>query len=202
MAQIQDGKLIHAKVTLRIVSGIEKGPMSIVRAIVVHQTGGATAESTFTAYENGGNGAHFLISKDGRIYQTARVSQQCHHVGKLKSRCLETKTCDAVEAKAIDGILHQKGKSYSQRVRELHQHELEKAYPSRYPSNEDSIGIELVGRVDPKTKRYEPTTSLQDTSLKWLRMELQEHLMLASSEMFRHPEVSYKQPTEAESARW
>ena len=42
------------------------------------------------AYNSGGNGAHFLIGKDGHIYQTANLLQTCYHVGKLiKSKCLE-----------------------------------------------------------------------------------------------------------------
>lgn len=48
--------------------------MTHVYGIVVHQTGAATAKSTLASYRNpGANGAHFLIDKNGHIYQTGSV---------------------------------------------------------------------------------------------------------------------------------
>src|SRR5690606_8060251 len=52
----------------------------VVNGIVVHQTGGSTAQSTFNSYRNSTTGAHFLVEKDGKIYQTAslhKASQPC-----------------------------------------------------------------------------------------------------------------------------
>src|ERR1035437_8490823 len=50
--------------------------------------GGANAQSALSSYNNpSANGTHFLIDKDGTIYQTASVFQQTWHVGKLRSRC-------------------------------------------------------------------------------------------------------------------
>lgn len=48
----------------------EHGALQRIRAIVVHQTDSGSAQATFNAYAAGGNGAHFLIAKDGRIVQT------------------------------------------------------------------------------------------------------------------------------------
>ena len=90
MGKIQDGKLKDPKVKLKMFATIERGLLKKVAAIVVHQTGAATAESTFQSYKGPANGAHFLIDKDGTIYQTARLTQRTFHVGKIKSRCLET----------------------------------------------------------------------------------------------------------------
>lgn len=58
------GKLVHSKVTDKVNPKIEKGALSTVHAIVVHQTGAATAASSFASYEAGENGAHFLIDTD------------------------------------------------------------------------------------------------------------------------------------------
>jgi N-acetyl-anhydromuramyl-L-alanine amidase AmpD len=199
---IKDGKLVSDKVIDKINSKIEKGGMSVVNAIVVHQTGSSTAESTLNGYKTGGNGAHFLIGKDGTIYQTARMDKQCWHVGKIPSKCYNMKTCSEEELKSITAILFKKGESYSVRVKNLHDHEEAKSYPDRFPMNSDSIGIELVGSFLTKKKEYETVTDAQNTSLAWLVGELQRHLSLDADDVYRHPDVSYKQASEAKSASW
>ena len=67
----KDGMLIDAKITLKRYTSIEHGNLSAVKAVVVHQTDAPTAQHTFNGYNAGGNGAHFLIAKNGDIYQTA-----------------------------------------------------------------------------------------------------------------------------------
>ncbi|MCQ8104377.1 N-acetylmuramoyl-L-alanine amidase [Methylomonas sp. SURF-2] len=109
------GKLVHKNVTDKVNSAIEKGALSVVHAIVVHQTGAATAGSSFSSYDSGNNGAHFLIDKDGTIYQTARIDQKCWHVGNIRSRCQEMKSCTADELKELNALLFKKGESYSAR---------------------------------------------------------------------------------------
>ena len=83
-----------------------------------------------------------------------------------------------------------------------HKSESSKTWPNRYPGNEDSIGIELVGKFDAATKTYETVTSEQNGSLRWLVGELSITLKLLATEVFRHPTVSYKEPTEALSEKW
>src|SRR5262249_48567523 len=70
---LSNGRLISSRVTDKITASIEKGTLPRVNGIVVHQTGGATAQSALANYNRGAEGAHFLIDKDGTIYQTARV---------------------------------------------------------------------------------------------------------------------------------
>jgi hypothetical protein len=101
-----------------------------------------------SSYSGGVNGVHFLIDKDGIILQTARINQKCWHVGNIKSCCSELKTCSAEDLKEINSILFKKGESYELRVRNLSQHEAKKTYPQRYPTNDDALGVELVGRFD------------------------------------------------------
>lgn len=44
------------------------------------------------------------------------------------------------------------------RVGKLHDHEAAKAYPDRFPLNEDSLGIEIVGSVDAAAQSYASVT--------------------------------------------
>jgi N-acetyl-anhydromuramyl-L-alanine amidase AmpD len=77
-----------------------------------------------------------------------------------------------------------------------------KPWPSRYPSNNDSIGIEIVGGFNSKINAYDTVNERQNTSLKWLISELTITLKISATEVFRHPTVSYKQPSEAATAKW
>jgi N-acetyl-anhydromuramyl-L-alanine amidase AmpD len=200
MASIINGVLIHPKVCKKTFAKLEKGPLKVINAIIVHQTGAENAAQTFNSYIKGETGAHFLIEKSGTIYQTARVTQKTYHVGKIKSRCYEAHVCTPAETENIKSMLFQKGKSYSERVNNLHKHEAAKPFPDRYPTNEDSIGIELVGKFDTRTGKYETVTDAQNASLRWLIKELATALNLKTTEVHSHPAVSYKQPSEAETA--
>lgn len=174
--------------------------MRTVKGIIVHQTGGPTAQSTLDSYKNtSANGAHFLIGRDGTIYQTASLFKKTWHIGKLKARCVLENTCNPAEIKAL--------KRFNPTAE--HKREMAKKTPARYPSNDDSIGVELVGEALPKgnklpesKKAYQSVTDEQNSSLKWLISELSLTLGVSMSEIFRHPDVSRKNPTEASTARW
>lgn len=176
---------------------IGHGDLRSITGIIVHQTDSPTAEATFNAYKSGGNGAHFLIDKDGTVYQTLPIKKKAHHVGWLKSRCLAEHTCNPAELAALKG---------KRPGREIGQIELQKTSPRRYPSNNDSIGIEIVGQATSKAghkeKVFESLTDRQQESLKWLVEELLGTLKVSVNEVFRHPAVSWKNETEAASARW
>ncbi len=187
MLLITNGQIIDPKITAKIQPLIEKGSMPAVHGIIVHQTGGANAASAFSSYANGQSGAHLLIDKDGTMYQTARLNKSTWHIGKLQSRCVAELKCAKPKVWDPSGT---------------HKAELAKAWPLRYPSNADSIGIEIVGLFDAAKNQYESVTAQQNASLAWLVSELQIALQLQTSEVFRHPQVSYKQPSEASSAKW
>lgn len=192
------GHVLDPRVKLAISPQIERSAMTHVRGIIVHQTGGATAGSTLNSYARPNNGAHFLIDKDGTIYQTASVLKQTWHVGKLRARCLAESRCAPTEATELLKM------SATPRNR----HEMKKSVPDRYPSNVDSIGIELVGQAfplhepDADQRTYEPVTLQQNASLKWLVQALSMQLGVPISEVFRHPAVSQKNATEAATASW
>lgn len=130
----KQGHVEAERVKVKIFPAIERGPMNVVYGIVVHQTHAATASSTFHSYgKKGANGAHFLIDKDGTIYQTASLYKVANHVGRIKSRCVLTKQCPPTELKKLSRL----GSIPT------HRHEIKKAWPERFPSNFDSIGIDL-----------------------------------------------------------
>ncbi|WP_080422256.1 N-acetylmuramoyl-L-alanine amidase [Burkholderia ubonensis] len=199
----KQGHVDAERIQVNIFSEIERSPMSKVNGIVVHQTDSPTAESTFNSYrKKGANGAHFLIDKDGTIYQTASLLKRTNHIGKLKSRCIITHECPTAELKIATGMANKYTK--------LSIHEHKKIWPNRYPSNNDSIGIELVGEThdkdipgtNRKEKVYESVTEKQNSSLQWLIKELTETLYISPHEIYRHPQLSYKTPTEAATAKW
>jgi N-acetylmuramoyl-L-alanine amidase len=140
-------------------------------------------------------------------------------VGKLNSRCIAQKTCNAAELAAIQQV--QKTKGFSARASLTNKIEMRKVVPARYPSNEDSIGIEIVGRcILPKQYNkpglsrqrledlrarygvFEQVTPAQNTSLQWLVDQLQVALTLSTAEVWRHPVASQKNSTEASTAKW
>lgn len=193
------GVVSNSRILNAISPHIEHGEMPVVQGIIVHQTDSSTAQSSLSSYGNPkSNGAHFLIDKDGTIYQTASVYKSTWHVGKLRSRCLAEMTCSPAELK-----LAQKWDPQG-----THKREKLKSVPDRYPSNDDSIGIEIVGRSYPPTDDksgenvFESLTEEQTESLKWLVSEIRETLNVPLAETYRHPEVSYKNKTEAQSASW
>ncbi|WP_133512212.1 peptidoglycan recognition protein family protein [Candidatus Thiosymbion oneisti] len=194
----KNGMLISPKVTLWRYPHIEHGSLRVVHGIIIHQTDSPNVRSTFNAYGKGGNGAHFLIAKDGVIYQTASLSKRCYHVGRrIKSKCLEINKNQCKDKK----LAKLKAYSWSKRLVAIDKHERQKNYPDRFPINSDSIGIELVGmHINDKT--YEPVTACQNMSLQWLIGELYTHFGLDKSDIYRHPAVSYKNPGEAASAKW
>ncbi len=202
MSKLVNGVLISEEITQKIFSSIEKGRLIKINAVIIHQTGAATAQHTFNSYEKGGNGAHFLIDKEGVIYQTAHLTKKTHHIGKIRSKCFESGHCSKEELKKATDILYEKGKSYPLRTLNLHKSEKKKTYPTRYPTNDDSIGIEIVGSFNKAKKEYKAISKVQNSSLKWLIGQLHSHYAITSLDVYRHPEVSYKQASEASSATW
>jgi hypothetical protein len=133
------------------------------------------------------------------VYQTASLQKKTWHVGKLKARCLLEKRCSPTELVALS--------KYNPKAENTR--EQAKSYPARFPSNEDGIGTELVGQALPlgnsvpgDQETYEAVTSDQNASLKWLIVELTATLSVPLTEVFRHPDVSRKNASEAQTASW
>jgi len=193
-----DGMIIvEPKVQQRRFAGIEQGRISDVNGIIVHQTYSRTVP--FGSYSQpGANGSHFVVDKDGTIYQTASLYQRVNHVGPIKARCVLEASCTADEYKNF--------KTMS--AKNIGLYERDKPYPQRFPSNQDSIGIELVGWADddPANKNgekiYEQVTDAQNASLQWIIDHLRDTIGKPLVEIRRHPDVARKTPSEASSAVW
>ncbi|MEJ5174574.1 MULTISPECIES: peptidoglycan recognition protein family protein [Erwinia] len=194
----KNGLVDATRISVKRFRTIERGDMDQVNGIVVHQTGGSTAESAFNSYQSAGaNGAHFLIDKEGKIYQTASLFKVTNHVGNIRSRCYMEKKCTPSEISTIRPFLN--------KYKKLSHLEQKKSYPERYPANFDSLGIEVVGKPvsgEGENAIYETVNDAQNSALKWLVYELSDTLKISMSEVFRHPEVSYKVKTEAGTAKW
>jgi hypothetical protein len=199
---IKDGQILDGRVKLNLFANLEHGDLSKVNALVLHQTDSNNAKGTLEGYKSTTIGAHFLIDKDGTIYQTARLNKKCFHVGLLQARCYNADNCSPEEQAAIKTIQGIKGAK--NRIVALNKHESGKEYPNRYPGNSDSIGIEVVGKATGKAGKevYEDPTPAQDSSVKWLVAELLTVFRLQISDVYRHPTLSYKNPTEAQHVTW
>lgn len=194
---IKDGFIVDPRVVDKRVAALEHGAMTRVDAIVLHQTDSSTMNLDHAKTD--GIGAHFYIEKDGTIYQTARLDQSVYSVGKIRSRCDDSRTCSKEEKTAIDTLMNSSA-SYGAKVKALNTREQAKAYPDRYPTNGDSVAIEVVGKFDPKTKLFERPTAEQTESLKWLTQALGRHYGLdLQTDVYRHSDISYKQADEAKS---
>ena len=150
------GHVQHERVLLKTAAGretispkIERMEMPKVNGLIIHQTQSPSVNSTLNSYaQDKANGAHFLIDKDGTIYQTASLNQTTNHVGPLRSRCAQEKSCSPEETK-----LNQKHDPRGEAQRER-----EKQAGDRFPSNSDSIGIELAGMAY-KAKNHQETSN-------------------------------------------
>ncbi|BCQ42310.1 hypothetical protein ERHA54_49130 (plasmid) [Erwinia rhapontici] len=198
----KNGLVDATRISVKRFRTIERGDMDKVNGIVVHQTYSKTADSTFNSYQNkDATGAHFLIDKEGVIYQTASLYKMTWHVGLMQSKCYLSKKCEETDLKTMTS-LERTPRSY----KKISDIEKEKSFPNRFPANTDSIGIEIVGmayKVDGhKEDVYEEVNDKQNSSLKWLVAELIETLSVSRAEIYRHPEIARKNSTEASTAIW
>ncbi len=198
MTTVTNGIIVDKRIIAKRFNSIEHGNISKVKSIVLHRTAGSSATSSLNGYASGQKtGAHFLIANDGTIYQTASLEQLCWHVGILYSRCKDEKSCDPKELITVNSLLHQKGFSFSKRVKNVSHHELGKTYPLRYPSNNDSIGIEVVGRYNHATNIFERPTNKQFESLKWLvKILLKEFSLVLNNDVYAHGVIARKKKAE------
>lgn len=197
--QIIDGMIHGSKVLHNRYPNLEHEKLSIINGIVLHQTNSASAFPTLLAYYWRSVGAHFLIAPGGLIYQTARIDRVCHHVGAIKSKCVQTYTCTPDHTKTIKNIM---ASSLSRKEMDIAVHKLEMHKPAslRYPSNSDSLGIEVVGVS--KDGEYTAPTAAQNTASVWLIGALLEHLSLKRTSVYRHPEIATKLASEAEKVKY
>lgn len=170
--------------------------LSAKHGIVLHRTASSTATSacnTFAQNKKGNRiGAHYVVDKDGTIYQTASLDKRLEHVGSVKPRCRDQGTCTPEELKKYNGleggkIRPSKGKKA---VDAISDDEKRKAYPDRYPTNDDSVGIEIVGRYN--KGGWEAPTPEQRESVAALVKSLQSRYGLSDQDVFPHSDIAWK----------
>src|SRR5690606_31251339 len=98
------------------------------------------------------------------------------HVGPIRSRCFVEGNCPADETKKIATYGPRQG----------HNHEKGKAYPERYPINEDSVGIEVVAMYHEDTKTWDEPTAEQAESIKNLVKILKNAYSLEDADVYAH----------------
>ncbi len=192
--KVVDGMIHGTRVLHHRYSNLEHGELFSVNGIILHQTNSRSAFPTLLAYYWRSVGAHFLIAPGGMIYQTARIDRVCHHVGVIKSLCNETMTCSPDYSKKLAEIFAGHGSIDEKRLA-VHQLEMKKPADLRYPSNVNSIGIEVAGVSEEGA--YTAPTAAQNASSIWLVHALLNHLRLKRTAVYRHPAIAFKLETEA-----
>jgi hypothetical protein len=183
-------RLPGVPVVVRPTPALEQGDLPKVEAIVLHRTSGANLQGALKEGESTREGTHYYVDKDGTVYQTVSLDNHTAHVGKIKSRCIqEPGSCTPKEtrdARTPRGIPN------------LNTYEQNQTYPRRYPTNEDSIGIEVVANYDKATNTFEAPTEAQRQSIMRLVEALKTEYGLDASDIYQHDKISYK--TDGEGA--
>ena len=181
----EQGYVQNAGFVFKPIRALEHGALQGPRAIVLHRTVSSTARSSLNAFARG-IGTHFLVDKDGTIYQTASLIQKTYHVGPIRSRCFEEGTCDAAEQSAVESLARR------QAYREMHNREKAKPYPDRFPMNEDSVGIEVVAMYTEATRQWDPPTPGQSEAISLLARILKTQYSLTDADIYEHDRISRK----------
>lgn len=202
------------RVEVRRFTNLERGTRQQTNAIVLHMTGG-TAAGTLAAYARRDVGAHYLITKEGKIIQTASLEQETAHVGTPRPKGYVPTAAGG--NRRVDGDLTPASRrvlddmqagsiSFGEGVRRLARLEASKPYgndrrdeSTRGPINRDSIGIEFEARVG-ADGNYEALTPQQIAAGRVLVEYLQQRYGLEDADVYEHPDVSYKQYSEARGA--
>lgn len=193
-----DGFLTDPGMTRTPISRIEHAAMPHVNGIVLHRTDSSTADGTLATWRSreAGTGAHFLIDHDGTIHQTVRVDRQAWHVGAIRSRAEVDGTITPEDQRELVAARNGQAEWRGTAVRAVSRLESTRPYPERYPTNADSIGIEVVGRYHPATETWDAPTSEQAAAIKHLMEALQRNFGLTDRDVYQHDAISRKTPGE------
>jgi N-acetyl-anhydromuramyl-L-alanine amidase AmpD len=93
-----EGYIENAGVKRNDISELNQGKIEKINAIVLHRTNSSTKESALSSFKSG-IGTHFLIDKNGDIYQTAGLSTYVYQIGFIQARCENDKACTSMDKK-------------------------------------------------------------------------------------------------------
>ncbi|EDP9826591.1 N-acetylmuramoyl-L-alanine amidase, partial [Salmonella enterica subsp. enterica] len=175
-----EGYIQNAEITKKTVKELEHGEMDKINAIILHRT--ESSSEPFDSFKRKKEGTHFVVAKNGTLYQSASLFEWTPHIGKIRSRCQEEKTWSDEERKKIQ--------SFGWNPKRLYEYELEKEYPVRYPYNKDSVGIEVV--ADYVSGSWENPTAEQMKSINKLIDILMNIYELQKKDIYEHDKISYK----------
>lgn len=193
----QDGFLTDPGITRTAIPQLERGAMPQVDGIVLHRTESSTAASTLNAWRGDRPyGTHFLIDTDGTIHQTASLNRQTAHIGPIRSRGEVEGTITPEDQRAVDAARGTTPEWRRSAVEAVSRLESGKPYPERYPTNGDSVGIEVVGRYNEATKTWDAPTPEQRASIQRLVGTLQQNFGLDDNDVYQHDRISRKTPGE------
>ncbi|WP_341900184.1 glycosyl hydrolase 108 family protein [Fluviicola taffensis] len=193
---LTNGWFSDSKIKIDKVKEADHGAMTPV-AIVLHRTENDSTDNTVEGFKKG-IAAHFVVGKDGAIIQTVGTNRIAHHVGKIRSKCEQEKSCSVDDAKIIKDLWSEKI-IYGDKVHKVYKHESKKSYPNRYPFNEDSIGIEVVGAYHESTKTWDSVPTAQADSTAYLVNLLKKQLSLSNTDIYTHEQISYKTEGEGQT---
>lgn len=193
-----DGFLTDPGITRTPVAWVQHDAMPQVNGIVLHRTESSTASSTLDSWRSrtDGVGAHFLIDRDGTIHQTASVDRQAWHVGPIRSRGEVEGTISREDQREVDAARGGRAEWTGTAARAVGRLEATRPYPERYPTNGDSIGIEVVGRYNAATRTWDAPTPEQRASINRLVGSLQTNFGLNDNDVYQHDVISRKTPGE------
>lgn len=194
----REGFMTASWITRTPIPAISHAPMPQVNGIVLHRTESSTAASTLATWRtrDAATGAHFLIDRDGTVHQTVSVNQQAWHVGAIRSRGEVEGTITPDDQRELDAARNGQAEWRGSAVRAVSRIESGRPYPERYPTNADSIGIEVVGRYHPATKRWDDPTPDQTAAINRLMESLQRNFGLSNEDVYEHDAISRKTPGE------
>lgn len=180
------------------ITRISHAPMLQVNGVVLHRTESSTAASTLSTWRTreAGTGAHFLIDRDGTTHQTVSIKRQAWHVGAIRSRGEVEGTITNEDQRELDAARKGQVEWRGPAVRAVSRLESTRPYPERYPTNADSIGIEVVGRYRPATQDWDPPSPEQSAALRRLMGSLQRNFGLTDEDVYEHDAISRKTPGE------
>ena len=192
----------------------EKGALERINGIVLHRTASGKMQKTKDILDGlKKNGTHFLIDRDGTIYQAASLLNATQHVGPIRAKFKIDK--NLVKSKDYhngyddlwkDGQavpIWTNSTEYNQRRIGVFFRESYKPYPHRYVYNRDSIGIEVVASYDSNPKKqtsplWESTTKEQLASIRHLVNLLKSLYNLSDEDVYKHNVIAYKTDNEAD----
>lgn len=192
----EDGFIMGMNYTKKHQTKLENGKLTKIEAIVLHRTEGG---DVISAMSNTTLGTHFYVASDGTVYQAASLNKKTQHVGSG----LYSKEKDETGEGSYENTWphNERGKA-----------ELNKNYPDRYPTNGESVGIEVAGRFTKTSGKetsgkykgedkgeWEALTEKQINAVICLCKVLKKQYKLDNDDIFAHDDIKPKTKGEGSS---